>query len=120
MAHSFTTELGKIVVADEVIATAAGMAALDCYGLAGMAARRGVRDNLTGLLNLDNPGRGVEVRAQDGELQIALYVIVSYGTRIPQVADNLREKVSFTLAESFGLGVGRVDVHVVGLRLPHD
>ncbi len=112
-----SNDLGKVYIADEVVATAAGMAALDCYGLADMAARKGMRDSLSELLGRDNPGRGVEVRALADSLDVDLYIIVSYGTRIPEVAENLRDKVRYTLQESFGIVADRINIHVQGVKV---
>ena len=117
MANVVTNELGKIYIADEVVATAAGLAALDCYGLADMAPRKGMRDSISELLGRENPGRGVEVKTVEDTLEVDLYVIVSYGTRIPEVADNLREKVKYTLRESFGILADRINIHVQGVKV---
>ncbi|OPG16174.1 Asp23/Gls24 family envelope stress response protein [Ferroacidibacillus organovorans] len=120
MATTMTTELGKITIADDVIATAAGMAALDCYGLAGMAPRRAMRDGISTLLNRENPGRGVDVRSTGEGLAVDLSIVVSYGTRIPEVAANLREKVSYTLREIFGIETERINISVQGVKVLGD
>ena len=117
MPSTLETQLGRIFIADEVIANAAGIAALDCYGLADMAPRKGVRDSLSGLLNREYPGRGVEVRNRPEGLEIELSIIVSYGTRIPEVAANLREKVRSTLYETFGIQAERINIHVQGVKV---
>ena len=36
----FTTDLGLVTVNDEVLVRVAGYAALDCYGIVGMASKR--------------------------------------------------------------------------------
>ncbi|PWI57342.1 Asp23/Gls24 family envelope stress response protein [Sulfoacidibacillus thermotolerans] len=110
-------ELGKVVIADEVIATAAGIAALDCYGLADMAPRRGMRDSLSGFLGRENPGRGVEITSLPDHLEVDLSIVVSYGTRIPEVAANLREKVRYTLQETFGIKADKINIHVQGVKV---
>lgn len=109
--------LGTITIADEVIATIAGIAAIDCYGLVGMASRKQVKDSLSELLGRDNPGRGVEVRVLDDEVQVDLYIIVSYGTNIYEVAQNVRDKVRYVLNESIGVAVDRVNIFVQGVRV---
>lgn len=117
MPSTYTTDLGRVFIADEVIANAAGLAALDSYGLVDMAPRKGVREGISGLLNRDNPGRGVEVRSLPDGLEIDLSVIVSYGTRIPEVAENLRDKVRYTLKETFGITVDKVNISVQGVKI---
>jgi len=117
MPMTITNEMGRIAIADEVIATTAGLAALDCYGLADMAPRKGVRDSLSGMLGRENPGRGVDVRALPEGFSLDLSIIVSYGTRIPQVAENLREKVNYTLQEFLGVIPDKINISVQGVRI---
>lgn len=112
-----SNEWGRVTIADEVIATAVGLAALDCYGLADMAPRRSVRESLSGLLNRDNPGRGVDVHSYTDRLELELSIIVSYGTRIPEVAENLREKVRYALEEHFGVTPDKINISVQGVKV---
>lgn len=114
------THLGTITVVDEVIATAAGLAAMDCYGLVGMASRRQVKDSLTELLGRENPGRGVEVRQNEDTIEVDLYIIVSYGTNIYEVAQNVREKVVYVLQNTVGVEVSKVNIYVQGVRVSSD
>lgn len=117
MAKELQTPLGKITISEHVIATVAGLAALDCYGLVGMASRKQVKDSITELLGRENPGRGVEVKVQGDQLIVDLYIIVSYGTRISEVAHNVMEKVKYTLDSVLGLQVDQVNIIVQGVRV---
>jgi uncharacterized alkaline shock family protein YloU len=111
------SENGKIDVADQVIAVVAGSAALDCYGLVGMASRKGLKDGIAELLGRENLSRGVEVRREGELLHLDLYVIVSYGTKISEVAHNIQSKVKYVLEEVVGLKVDLVNVYVQGVRV---
>lgn len=117
MAVEKTTELGTIDVSDEVVATIAGAAALECYGLVGMASRSQIRDGIAELLKRDNLSKGIEVRHENDELHIDLYIIVSYGTKISEVAHNVQTRVKYTLSEIVGLEVSHVNVIVQGVRV---
>ena len=114
------TSLGRITIAEDVVATIAGLAAIDCYGLVGMASRKQVKDSLSELLGRENPGRGVEVRIAEENVQVDLYIIVSYGTNIYEVAQNVRDKVRYVLNESIGIDVQRVNIYVQGVRVAND
>ncbi|GIM47537.1 hypothetical protein DNHGIG_30860 [Collibacillus ludicampi] len=120
MPKELQTSFGKISISEHVIATVAGMAAMDCYGLVGMASRKQVKDSITELLGKENPGRGVEVKLLDDELIVELYIIVSYGTRISEVALNVMEKVKYTLETMLGLVVDKVNIVVQGVRVTGD
>lgn len=108
------TELGKIVLAEELLANLAGQAAVECYGLVGMASVN-VRDGLTELLKKENLARGVKIHFKDEKLIIDLFVMVGYGTRIPEVASNVMEKVRYTVETVTGIPVAKVNVKVQGV-----
>jgi len=120
MPKTIETQLGLVTIVDEVIATIAGIAAMDCYGLVGMASRRQVKDSLTELLGRENPGRGVEVRILEDSLEVDLYMIVSYGTNIYEVAQNVRDKVRYVLNDTIGIEVDKVNIYVQGVRVATD
>ncbi|BCJ85132.1 Asp23/Gls24 family envelope stress response protein [Effusibacillus dendaii] len=110
-------EMGKITVTEDVIATIAGFAALDCYGLVGMASQKRVKDSITELLGRENPGRGVEVYIHDDRVTVDLFIIVSYGTKISVVANNVMDKVKYTLENALGIEVDQINVNVQGVRV---
>ncbi|GLI06991.1 hypothetical protein YDYSG_30210 [Paenibacillus tyrfis] len=118
MTIELASEYGKIYVTDEVIAVLAGSAALDCYGLVGMASRNQLKDGIAELLRRDNLRRGVEVhRDEQDVLTIDLYIVVSYGTKISVVAHNVQSKVKYMLGEVAGLQVANVNIFVQGVRI---
>ncbi|MBP1991426.1 Asp23/Gls24 family envelope stress response protein [Paenibacillus eucommiae] len=117
MTIELSTEFGKIFVTNDVIATLAGSAALDCYGLVGMASRKQLKDGIAELLGQGNLSRGVEVRREADRLEIDLYIIVSYGTKISVVANNVQTKIKYILNEVVGLHVDDVNIFVQGVRV---
>lgn len=117
MPMQLASENGKIDVADQVVAVIAGSAALDCYGLVGMASRKGLKDGIAELLGRENLSRGVEVRHEGELVHLDLYVIVSYGTKISEVAHNIQSKVKYVLEEVVGLRVDYVNINVQGVRV---
>jgi uncharacterized alkaline shock family protein YloU len=110
-------ENGNIHVSDEVMAVLAGSAALECYGLVGMASRKQLKDGITELLGRENLSRGVEVRHETDALHIDLYIIVSYGTKISEVAHNVQNRVKYVMNDVVGLQVETVNIFVQGVRV---
>ena len=110
------TELGKIAISQEVIATLAGAAAMECFGLVGMASRR-ITDGFVELLGQENWSRGVEINIEGNCVFITLHIIVCYGVRISEVARNVMERVKYAVEEVTGLKVERVDVCVQGVQV---
>ncbi|XEC96985.1 Asp23/Gls24 family envelope stress response protein [Paenibacillus tarimensis] len=111
------TDLGKVIINDEVISIIAGSAAMECYGLVGMASRKQLKDGIAELLGRENLSRGVEVRRENEMLHIDLYIIVSYGTKISEVAHNIQSKVRYVLNDVVGLEVDQVHIFVQGVRV---
>lgn len=116
MKNIIQNKLGKIEIAKEVIAVIAGNAAMDCYGLVGMASRK-MSDGITELLGRENLGKGVEVELTEDEFFVNLYIIVQYGTKINEVANNVIDRVDFTLKNILGFSPDKINVIVHGVRV---
>ena len=106
---------GRVEVFPAVVGAIAGHAAIECYGVMGMAAR-GLRDGVATLLRRENLHRGVEVREIEGRLSIDVYVVVQYGVRITEVAHNLKSAVRFEVERATGVPVSDVNVFVQGVH----
>lgn len=109
--------LGNIHISDRCIATITGFAALECYGLVGMASRNGLKDGIAVLLGRDNLTKGIEIKQGPEGVNIDLHIIVSYGTKISEVASNIRSKVKYVLNDVIGLKVNEVNIIVQDVRV---
>ena len=108
---------GGISIDTEVIAKYAGSAAVECFGVVGMASVN-VKDGLVKLLKKDNISHGVNVVLdENGGLVISLHIIVAYGVSISAVADNLISNVRYKIEEFTGMNVEKVNVLVEGVRI---
>lgn len=110
------TECGRIVIADEIVATVAGCAAVENYGIVGMASQK-AGEGLWELLGRENVKKGVKVAVKENVCTIDLYVIVEYGVSLHAVAQNVIENVTYRVRETTGLEVAAVNVHVEGVRV---
>ncbi|MFD2443481.1 Asp23/Gls24 family envelope stress response protein [Bacillus sp. CGMCC 1.16607] len=117
MSIEMKTKYGQIDISNEVIATIAGGAAVDCYGIIGMASKNQLKDGLTEILRRENFTRGVIVRQENEEVHIDMYIIVSYGTKISEVAHNVQSKVKYTLDKTMGIAAESVNIYVQGVRV---
>jgi uncharacterized alkaline shock family protein YloU len=117
MSIEMSTKLGKIGVTTEVISEIAGGAAVDCYGIVGMASQKQLKDGISELLKKENFSKGVIVRQEEEEVHIDMYIIVSYGTKISEVAHNVQNKVKYTLDKMLGLSVDSVNIFIQGVTV---
>ncbi len=107
--------LGNIFVSHRAIATIASQAALLSYGVVGLAAKN-LAEGLAQALTKD-PMLGVTINFDGKKVDIDLFIIVEYGTRIKSVASSVEDNVRFQVEKALGLPVETVNVHVRGLRI---
>ncbi|MCA1009123.1 MULTISPECIES: Asp23/Gls24 family envelope stress response protein [Halobacillus] len=117
MSVDLTNQYGHITISNDVISTIAGGAAVECYGIVGMASKNQIRDGLSEMLRKENFSRGVVVRQIDDRLHIDMFIIVSYGTKISEVAHNVQSQVKYTLNKTVGLSVDSVNIYIQGVRV---
>lgn len=117
MTLEIKNELGSIDIAIDVIANIAGGAVVESYGVVGMASKHQVRDGFAELLGKENYSRGVVVENNDGLLDVDLYIIVGYGVKISEVANNIQTSVKYRLENTFGLTINTINIHVQGVRM---
>ena len=106
-----TTIPGNLHVANDVLADLVGNAALECYGVVGMAAPSAA-DGIAKILR-----RGVVVDTTDAGVHVQLYVVIEYGTNINTVSQNLVDQVTFALKEYARVPIDGVEVHVQGVKV---
>ena len=112
----FETGLGQIVISSRVVARIAGLSALECIGIVGMAALSR-SDGLVKLLTRDSISKGVNVTMSEGGVALDFHVIVAYGANIPAVAENLVSNVTYAVENATGFKVTAINVYVEGVRV---
>ena len=113
---SMNTHMGNIIIDRDVIAQYAGIVAVECFGIVGMAGVS-VRDGLVKLLKRDNITRGISVYLDNNKLVLDFHVIVSYGVSILAVADNLISSVKYKVEEFTGIEIKKINIYVDGVRV---
>ncbi len=109
-------EYGTISIENEVIARVAGLAAMDCYGIVGMAAKN-VKDGIVHLLKRESLTKGVRLVLNENKVSIDLHIIVEYGTNISAIADTLINTVKYKVEEFISIEVEHVNIFVEGVRV---
>lgn len=112
----YSTDKGKITFSDEVIANIIGMSAMESYGVVGMAAKN-ASDGFWQLIKVEHLNKGVKVNQKNGELEIEIFVVVEYGTKISVIANNIIQKIRYNVENFTGLKVTSVTVNVEGIRI---
>src|SRR5690554_4743815 len=97
------SELGEVKIANEVVGIIAGLAATEVEGVAGMSG--GIGGGIAEMLGRKNLLKGVRVEVGEQEAAVDIFVIVDYGTRIPEVAWQIQENVKRAVETMTGLQV---------------
>ncbi|MGI6453348.1 MAG: Asp23/Gls24 family envelope stress response protein [Syntrophomonadaceae bacterium] len=109
------TELGSIRIADEVVSTVAGLAAIEVDGVVNMSGGWGL--DLAEKLGRKNFGKGIKVEVTDDKTKIDIYIVVQYGYPIPRVAENVQREIKKAVEAMTGLIVAEVNVHIVAVSM---
>lgn len=110
-----TTSIGSIHVSPRAVATIAYHAALQSYGVVGLTSKNLV--NGLAQVIVKDPTHGISVEYDGSNVNIDLYIIVEYGTRIKSVAASVMNTVRFQVEKALGMRVNMINVHVRGLRI---
>ena len=116
MAIKTTNQYGSVCVADNVIATIAGLAAMQCAGVVGMATQ-GAAEGLAELLKIDSLTKGIKVNTENKDITVDINIIVEYGVSLAAVAENVIATVSYSIRSMTGLEVAAVNVNIKGIRV---
>ena len=110
-----STENEGVKISNDVIAVIAGVAVSEVQGVASMSGgfAGGISEVLSGKKNL---AKGIKVEAGEKEAKIDVNIVVEYGTRIPDVAFEIQNRVKKAVENMTGLKVEEVNVHVQGVN----
>ena len=109
------TENEGIQISSDVVAVIAGVAVSEVQGVSGMSGgfAGGITEVLSGKKNL---AKGIKVDIDENTAKIDVNIIVEYGSRIPDVAFEIQNRVKKSVENMTGLKVEEVNVHVQGVN----
>lgn len=107
------SSIGEVMIADDVIATIAGLAATEVEGVSAMQGN--VTNELVGRLGMKNLTKGVRIKVTEKGAAVDLSVQMRYGYSIPKTCKAIQEKVKTAIENMVGLSVEVVNVHIVGV-----
>ena len=113
----FSNENGNISYSEEVLAKIVGLSTMECYGVDGMVSKS-ASEGLWELMAKENLSKGVKIQlADDDRLQIELFIMVEYGTKISVISNNIIQKVRYSIENYTGLKVSSITVNVQAVRV---
>ncbi len=110
-----STALGGIHISPAAVAAIAYQATRQSYGVVGLAPKN-LAEGLA-LTITHEPAKGISVRFDGENIEIDIFVIIEYGTRITSVADSVANTVKYHVEKALGMPVHEINIHVAGLRV---
>lgn len=106
---------GNVKIADDVIASIAGVAATEVEGVAAMSGN--ITNEIVGKLGVKNLSKGVVIDVQEDMVTVKLNLTMRYGYSIPKTSAEVQEKVKASIESMTGLKVSCVDIRIAGIEL---
>jgi uncharacterized alkaline shock family protein YloU len=117
MKGKISTESGNVVIETDVLAKIAGLTAVECFGVVGMAMIN-VKDGLVKLLKRESITKGVNITiSEDNSITVDFHIMTVYGVSIATIANNLMNTVKYKLESMTGMKVDKINVYVEGVRV---
>ena len=110
--------IGEVMIADEVVAMIAGLAATEVSGVDSMAGN--ITNELVGKLGMKNLSKGVKVDVTEEHVSVDLSLNIKYGYDIPEVGEKVQEKVKSAIENMTGLVVLDVNIRIAGVNLAEE
>ena len=111
-------KLGNISIADGVVASIAGIAAIEVEGVSKLTGN--ISKDIVSKLGKKNLANGVKIEIVDGVVVADISVEINYGTSIKKVSEEVQVKVKQAIETMTGLSVGIVNVVVSGIKLDNN
>lgn len=113
----FSRENGKVHYSEDVLAKIVGLSTMECYGVVGMVSKSAA-EGLWELIRIENFSKGVKITVTEHDkLNIELFIMVEYGTKISVIANNIIQKVRYNVENYTGLKVSSISVNVQAVRV---
>ena len=104
---------GSVKISDEVVGVISGIASTEVDGVIGLSG--GIAGGIAQLLGKKSLAKGIKVQTSEKDTSIDIHLIVAYGVRIPDIAQEVQEKVKTAVESMTGLKVAEVNVHIQGV-----
>ncbi len=107
-------DTSTVKIANDVVATIAGIAASEIDGVVGMSGN--MVSGISQILGKKQLTKGVKVEITDSDVVLDISIVIEYGKKIPEVAGAIQKAVGSAVGDMTGLNVVAVNVHVAAVQ----
>ena len=108
-------DFGTVKIADDVVASIAGIAATEVEGVVSMAGNIG--NELKSKMGVKNLAKGVKVEVIGKSVKADIALIVEYGYSIPSISEKVQVRVKSTIENMPGVTVTDVNIRIAGVNM---
>lgn len=112
--ETYNGAFGEVRIADDVVASIAGLVALEVEGVDSMVSA--IQNTVVSKLGMNNPTQGVKVEILDNRVKARLSVVLKNNVQAIQVCEKVQERVKSAIESMTGLDVYEVNVKVEGIK----
>lgn len=109
------SDLGRVQIADDVVAIIAGLAATEVDGIAAMSGN--ITNELMSKVGMKNLSKGVKVDVVEGVVTVDLAITMEYVYNIPTTCKKVQDKVKMAIENMTGLEVADVNIRIAGIEM---
>ncbi|MCL2492984.1 MAG: Asp23/Gls24 family envelope stress response protein [Clostridiales bacterium] len=110
-------ELAQVRVSEAVIASYAAEAALSVPGVYRLGSGGAVQKTRELLSRGEGRVRGIRVTSEAGGISLDIYLIVEFGSLIPETAWTVQKKIADGLKQSVQIKLKEVNIHIQGVHI---
>ncbi len=105
--------VGEIRIADDVVASIAGIAALEVEGVASIVGN--ITNEAISKVGRRALSKGVAVEVEGSVVSVRIALIMDYGYNIPVTSKKVQERVKNSIESMTGLEVSDVSIRIAGI-----
>ncbi len=110
-----TNDIGEVLISSEVVASIAGLAALEADGV--QSTIGSMANELVGKLGVRNFGKGVKAVIENDEVNVDMNINMKYGYNILKTCSQVQDKVKQAVEGMTGLTVNNVNIYISGVAI---
>lgn len=109
-------EQGTVIYSEDALANIVGIILTEIPGVLGTAAKNAA-DGFWSLLQKENYTKGISIKNENDGVSIEVAIIVAYGTKFSEVANNIISRVKHNVENLTELKVNNVTVSIQGVKV---
>jgi len=113
---SWKEDSGSVYIYDEVVKTIIAASVTEINGIAGMSP--GFVEEIIEGLGKKSHNKGIKISYKNQQMVIDLYVIIEYGTKIPDLSWDVQQNVKQTVEKILNIKTSKVNINIQGVLFP--